>query len=160
MTWLLRLYPRGWQRRYGAEVATLLETEKFSARLALDLIAGAIDARLNPHLATKGAPMSVLLRGCHPVGATRADVVKSNVTLFGGTLLLAVAYIYLRVRIPAAKPYLDTLVYGGFPLSLVMSSYWTYLKPYSPRVRVVLMLATSLIVLAILFAATTLANRL
>jgi hypothetical protein len=46
---LLRLYPRGWRRRYGAEMAAMLEAEPLTLRTATDLVAGAIDARLNPH---------------------------------------------------------------------------------------------------------------
>jgi hypothetical protein len=48
MTWMLRLYPRDWRRRYGDEVAMLVASEPRSFRLFLDLLAGAIDARLNP----------------------------------------------------------------------------------------------------------------
>ena len=40
MTWMLRLYPRLWRRRYGDEVALLLASEPRSFRLFLDLFAG------------------------------------------------------------------------------------------------------------------------
>jgi hypothetical protein len=43
---LLRLYPAEWRARYGAEFARLLEAEKTSATFLLDVLAGAIDARL------------------------------------------------------------------------------------------------------------------
>ncbi len=48
MTWLLRLYPRAWRRRYEAEVAEMLASEPRSWRLGVDLLAGAVDARANP----------------------------------------------------------------------------------------------------------------
>jgi TonB family protein len=48
MRWWLRLYPRAWRERYRDEVAALLASEKPTLRVALDLIFGAVDARLNP----------------------------------------------------------------------------------------------------------------
>ena len=47
MKWLLNLYPPAWRRRYRREVEAYLELEPPTLRTALDLIAGAIDARLN-----------------------------------------------------------------------------------------------------------------
>ena len=37
MTWLLRLYPSPWRRRYGGEVAEMLAHRGFSLRIAVDL---------------------------------------------------------------------------------------------------------------------------
>jgi hypothetical protein len=48
MRWLLRLYPRDWRRRYGAEMETHLADAGGGWRETLDLIRGAYDARLNP----------------------------------------------------------------------------------------------------------------
>lgn len=46
---LVRLYPSRWRRRYEDEFRALLEEEPLSARLVLDVIAGAFAARLDPH---------------------------------------------------------------------------------------------------------------
>ena len=46
--WLLRLYPRWWRDRYGAEFEALLEDVPVSARTILDMLADALDARLQP----------------------------------------------------------------------------------------------------------------
>ena len=57
--WLLRLYPRSWRDRYGEEMAELLSTERWSPSLVIDLVAGAVDARVNPQrmaLVTQGSP--------------------------------------------------------------------------------------------------------
>ena len=43
MTWLLRLYPPLWRRRYAGEVAELLAGRRYPLRSAVDLVAGAID---------------------------------------------------------------------------------------------------------------------
>ena len=52
MTWLIRLYPPAWRRRYGRELAELLATQPASFRTAIDLVAGAVDAWLNPQSST------------------------------------------------------------------------------------------------------------
>jgi hypothetical protein len=51
---LLVLYPRRWRDRYGAEMRELLEQHRVSARTMLDLLFGAVDARLHPALLTPG----------------------------------------------------------------------------------------------------------
>jgi len=44
--WLARLYPRAWRRRYGAEFAALLEQQPLTPGLVLDVVRGALDARM------------------------------------------------------------------------------------------------------------------
>jgi hypothetical protein len=51
LSWLLRLYPRAWRRRYADEFADLLATEHPTPRLVLDLALGALDAHVCPQLA-------------------------------------------------------------------------------------------------------------
>ncbi|HEY8167602.1 MAG TPA: hypothetical protein VIF84_02700 [Candidatus Limnocylindrales bacterium] len=50
MSHLLRLYPRAWRERYGDEMLALLETQPASPLDQLDLIRGALDARLHPQV--------------------------------------------------------------------------------------------------------------
>jgi hypothetical protein len=45
---LLALYPPGWRARYELEVAWVLEREPLTVLGALDLLRGALDARLHP----------------------------------------------------------------------------------------------------------------
>jgi hypothetical protein len=45
--WLLRLYPRGWRGRYEEEVQALLEEHEIRLRTLVDLLIGALDARLD-----------------------------------------------------------------------------------------------------------------
>ena len=49
---LIRLYPSRWRRRYEDEFSALLEHEAWSARLVLDVAAGALAARLDPYPAS------------------------------------------------------------------------------------------------------------
>ena len=41
MSWLVRLYPRAWRKRYGAELETLIHETPGRAGVALDLLVGA-----------------------------------------------------------------------------------------------------------------------
>lgn len=50
---LLRLYPRRWRERYGAELEAFLDATPWSPRLLLDLLKGAVDANLHPDLAVR-----------------------------------------------------------------------------------------------------------
>jgi hypothetical protein len=43
---LLRLYPRAWRERYGEEFLALVEDQAIGPRQVLDIVSGAIDARL------------------------------------------------------------------------------------------------------------------
>ncbi|MDB5058178.1 MAG: ATP-dependent protease [Chloroflexi bacterium] len=42
--WLVRLYPRAWRQRYGADFAALLEQQPLTAGTVLDVVRGALDA--------------------------------------------------------------------------------------------------------------------
>ncbi|MGZ3672762.1 MAG: hypothetical protein ACXVCO_00480 [Ktedonobacterales bacterium] len=46
--WLLRLYPRRWRERYEAEMSWLLEEHEVRLTTLVDLLAGSLDARLDP----------------------------------------------------------------------------------------------------------------
>ncbi len=52
MTALLRLYPRAWRQRYEAEFLAMLEDRPPSLRDRIDILRGAIDARLNLQVRT------------------------------------------------------------------------------------------------------------
>ncbi|HET8569242.1 MAG TPA: hypothetical protein VFM93_09675 [Candidatus Limnocylindria bacterium] len=51
--WLLRLYPREWRERYGAEIEALLERRPPTFASLVDLVRGILDAHLHPHLASE-----------------------------------------------------------------------------------------------------------
>jgi hypothetical protein len=50
MNWLLQLYPARWRERYGEEFSAVLASQRASVGLVLDVLAGAIDARLYPQI--------------------------------------------------------------------------------------------------------------
>ena len=55
MSVLLSLYPKRWRERYGDEFAELLAERPPSLRDRLDIVAGALDARIHPQLAGSAA---------------------------------------------------------------------------------------------------------
>ncbi len=59
--WLIGLYPGWWRERYGEEFGALLDLFQISASDALDVVLGALDARLHgfeeTHLPRKGQNM-------------------------------------------------------------------------------------------------------
>jgi hypothetical protein len=50
MNWMLRLYPAPWRERYGEEFDAVLSNQRPSPGLVLDVLAGALDARLHPQV--------------------------------------------------------------------------------------------------------------
>lgn len=168
MTWLLRLYPRPWRARYGDEVAAFLATERRTLRLTLDLIAGAIDARLNPQripgigpdaAPAKGERVMNAMRWCGVEGVTREDQWRGVAWMLGGTLgLMAVA---LLVRSQAGKnAFTEALLFSSYPIALVISSRCTYLKRYSPVAQNVMIVASIVAILAITTLATWIGYQL
>jgi hypothetical protein len=54
--WLLRLYPGDWRRRYGAEMEAFLAQARPGPRDVVDLLRGALDARLHPQWRRRARP--------------------------------------------------------------------------------------------------------
>jgi len=49
LLWLVKLYPRAWRERYEIEMVALLEEHNITFFTLIDLLFGALDARLDPH---------------------------------------------------------------------------------------------------------------
>ncbi len=166
MTWMLRLYPRGWRRRYGSEVMALVASEPRSFRLFLDLLAGAIDARLNPQwipattsTATKGNdPMISIRRLCASSGFSPADRKRSSAWLIGGSLGLVLLSLVLKLGFDLTVVS-QALLFGAFPMGLILSGWDTFLKPYPQPVRWILFAGALTGMLLFMLAVTWLANR-
>ena len=160
MTWLIRLYPPAWRRRYGRELAELLAAQPMSFRTAVDLVAGAVDAWLNPQSSTavtttdaKGAEamlpkMLQLTSGGHGPDVTVADSLKAAAVTIGGTLAI-VAALTLAMKLYGKNPYFESLLAMGWLVPFLFSQHYTYLKGRSASVQAVLIGGPSVIVLAI-----------
>ena len=93
MSWLLQLYPKPWQQRYRSEIKAYLADEPRTLRRDLDLIAGALDARLNPDFTpepalNKGDTTMTSFFHCASRDITRTDGFKSATSILGVTFVL------------------------------------------------------------------------
>jgi hypothetical protein len=79
---LLSLYPRSWRERYGDEFAELLAARPPSLGDRVDIVRGAVDARLHPQVRGSGHPVDRVSDrfGIAPLGGLLA---------FAGALLIA-----------------------------------------------------------------------
>jgi hypothetical protein len=144
---LLMLYPPRWRRRYGQELEELVAARRFSFGAAVDLIAGAIDAWLNPQLtaaaATAGTAdrkgdIPMIARTCafelHEVSAI--DKAKSTTVMLGGTLFLALLYLWSVWQF-GKNAYLLALSPMAYFLPMMISLRWTSLKRRSNRTQAI-----------------------
>jgi len=63
MRLLLRLYPREWRRRYGAEMEALLSQTRIGPGETVDLLRGALDAHAHPQWPRSGQSPLLMLFG-------------------------------------------------------------------------------------------------
>jgi hypothetical protein len=163
VTWLLRLYPPSWRRRYGPELEELLAAGPASFRTAIDVVAGAADAWLNPQLSTastaadsKGDAMvpKLLKLRCAGHGAdyTRADARKAAAVTIGGTLAIMLTLMWARARF-GENPYTESLLLVSWLLPFLFSQRYTDLKGRSGRVQFLLLGVPAVIVIAIALTA-------
>ena len=163
MTWLIRLYPPAWRRRYGRELAALLAAQPMSFRTGVDLVAGAVDAWLNPQSSTavmtteaKGAgamlPKALQLRSCgYGPDVTVADSLKAAAVTIGGTLAL-VGILTGAIRIYGKNPYFESMLALGWLVPFLFSQHYTYLKGRPASVQAVLIGGPAAIIIAIALA--------
>ena len=169
MTWLIRLYPPAWQRRYGRELAELIATQPASFGTAIDLLAGAVDAWLNPQSSTAAAaadaegagtmvPKMLKLRFAgHGSNVARADALKAAAVMIGGTLSLVLALTWAIARY-GKNDYLEAFLAVSWIVPFILSQRYTDLKGRSGRVQAVLIGGPAAIVIAIVLGAVWLNN--
>ena len=161
MTWLLALYPPRWRRRYGDELRALLASQRFSLHAAVDLMAGAIDAWLEPQkipMQSDERPEGVTMIGtmkqfgCAGSGVrvTRQDQWKSAAVMLGGTLLLTALWAALRLVL-AEPAYVDAFSAMTFLVPYLFSTHYTSLKGRSLRTQSIFIGGMTL-VLTLIFA--------
>jgi hypothetical protein len=162
---VLRLYPRLWRDRYGAEMLELVGSQPVSLRSLADLMAGAVDARLNPRLARNAAGVraeginTVSRSMCAIEGVTVRDQWRSAGWMVGGSLVLVLVAIGLKLRIGpnvASEAFLN----AAFPASLMLSMECTYLKRYSSVARGAIAVGGAALILLIMVAASLVARMI
>jgi hypothetical protein len=149
VTWLIKLYPPAWRRRYGRELADLISTQPASFGTAIDLLAGAVDAWFNPQSSTAAAAADVKGAGvmiskmlklrCAGYGSkvTRADGMKAAAVTIGGSLAL-MAPLMWAMAYYGKNAYLESLMSSAWLLPFLFSQRYTELKGRSGRVQALL----------------------
>jgi hypothetical protein len=107
---LTRLYPQPWRDRYEAEFLDLLESRPPGLRDRVDILLGAVDARVNPEV-----PGTALDDGSVRRGRQRAGLAA----IVGGLLWVAVAIVVLLTPVDPADGYKDGT--AGLVIGLVAS---------------------------------------
>ena len=134
MTWLLRLYPRTWRRRYGAEVAAILRGRGFSLQVAIDLIAGAVDVWMHPRETLSVAVWSAPDAGEESTMSQNQR--EAMVAMFSATLALALLWIWVHIG-RGDNPLVDVLSMALFILGPLVSLRYTWRKDRSAGVQAV-----------------------
>jgi hypothetical protein len=170
MTWLLTLYPPRWRRRYGGEVRALLGAQPFSLHAVIDLIAGAIDAWLEPQKISnqqderqEGMTMigTMMKLGCAGSGGrvTREDARKSAAVNLGGTLFLTAIWMALHIRL-GDRNYVNAFSALVFLVPYLFSLHYTSLKGRSLRTQSIFIGGTTLLLILILATAGWIASMI
>jgi hypothetical protein len=164
VTWLVKLYPPAWRRRYGRELAELIATRPASFGMAIDLVAAAIDAWIHPQSSTAAAahdangagamvPRMLQLKcaGYGPI-VTKADTLKAAAIVIGGSLSAALAYTWGTARY-GKDPYLESLFFVSWLVFFVVSQHYTNLKGRPALVQAILIGGQAAVVIAVALAA-------
>jgi hypothetical protein len=129
---LLRLYPRAWRERYGEEFLEVLARERLGPRLVLDVLAGALDARLNRRRLVGSTGAAAVEGGVAMVGGltfhcrarqrqSRAEMLLSSLVLAALILGLTAAYVVAK-REFGPLLWVEALGFAALPLSLAVWS--------------------------------------
>jgi hypothetical protein len=129
---LVSLYPRRWRDRYGDEFTHVLREQRLTVRLAMDVIGGAVDARL------QGAKMATtLLKRCSAGGPqmTADDAWRASGVMIGASLAFAGLYIWAKMNL-ADKEMVDAFGIMSYPAALLVAMPFYYMKDHSRTAKV------------------------
>lgn len=157
--WLIRLYPRAWRDRYGAEMTAVLGDTRLTPTVILDLVAGALDARLMPQpIAASGtekerAMFTNMMKRCAvgPSISARDQLIGAAVML-GSSFLFALGYVAASARYPENE-FVDAFGIMAFPAALLLSMPFTYLTRHSRRTQVVIVVGSLLLLMVMAYLA-------
>jgi hypothetical protein len=170
MTWLVRLYPPAWRRRYGRELEELLATRPASLGVAFDLVVGALDAWFNPQPSAAGtaadakgagAMVSTMLQlRCTGNGpnVSKEDRRKAGVVTLSGSLALALALTWATARF-GRNSYIESLLLMGWLVPWFVSQHYTSLKGRSGLVQAAVIGGQSAFVIAVALATAWINSR-
>jgi hypothetical protein len=171
VTWLLKLYPPRWRRRYGQEFLALIAPQPFSFATVFDIIGGAIDAWTQPqsHLAARAAGQSegdtimlakVMRLRCAGYGekATTVDALKGAGVVIGGSILSVFIASWMR-RQSVDPVYTQALTNNGWLLAFIVSMRYTSLKGWPGWTQAIFIGGLSMLLLSIAVGAAWFSGR-
>lgn len=143
MSALVRLYPSAWRARYGTEFEALLAERPPSARDRIDIVLGAVDARLSPQVdstrVTRRAHMTDRLAGAAAMAGGLAwcvGYVAGGVLHVGGDLFIlfvaALALMLLSLPGTYLVAYARTVVLGCLAFGISLAVLLSQLMPWGP----------------------------
>ena len=145
---LLRLYPRAWRERYGNEFLDTVGDSPLRAQQVIDIVMGAIDARMSAAVRRSTAPavaandggrvMTILKASCaRPQRRmTTTDGLISAAVMIGGTVLFVVIGIALDRA--GNETWGDALKGIGFPAAMMISMPFGLVKGQPWRAQAIL----------------------
>ena len=129
--WFLKLYPREWRERYGDELSELVGDGPLTFGGAIDLIAGAIDARFAREKKMPAALRTACLTRKEP--QTVADALRgAAIIILGAVAFLALSKIAKSTGWPATG---ETFEGMSVPVSMAIWSHYTYLRKQSETAK-------------------------
>ncbi len=165
--YMLRLYPRTWRQRYEDEVLAMLEQYPCSFLDGVDLLCGALDAHLHPHLGTTGMPLlerikqmlsllrrSLLTIFCAYIGFILAGAAFQKLTEYDDFKEAAQAHsvvgLSFNLVVIGAFVALLAVIAGGLPIAIAIIRSAFAQKRYST----LLLLAVPILAFAVFLGST------
>jgi hypothetical protein len=155
---LLKLYPRAWRARYGDEFLALLSEGPLTLRHTINVVSGAVDARLSgwrrpasdqASTPQGGAAVMQMLKEC-----SYAPRVSTRDSAIGAAVLIGVSALGALIGVGLDKTgYValgEFVIYFAFFVGVQASMLFTYLKGRPARVQVVMTGVPLVLVAAIL----------
>ena len=140
---LVRLYPASWRARYGDELAHVIEAQPLTPRLIVDVIGGALDARLHRRVMASsdagGRSMtSSLMARCASGGPrlTKEEQWRANGVMIGASLALGALYIWAKIAFVDGD-IVDAFGIMAFPAAMIVAMPFSYLKDASRTTKVI-----------------------
>lgn len=154
----LRLYPRVWRERYGEEFVELLKQRPITLGTAIDIVSGAIDARLSStaRLARQSAGEGVaVMKALESWGQkdgqfTVTDgLIGAGIIIVSSILFLALASELQRHGLAGLATYVKAI---AFPASVILAFPFTFLKGQPWRAQVAITGGTIALLVVIVLA--------
>ena len=145
MIWMLRLYPAPWRERYGEEFSAVLASQRASPGLVLDVLAGALDARLHPQIQHFNATQTegddtmtlAMFQRCAAGGPKLSPSERRTASRFarGSALVMAVLYLVLT-KLYREAPAVQAVIYAAIFSSSIVYRQVAYLRNRSRLTQV------------------------